>query len=163
MAWPLIILASITLVLGFFQTPLENFLVGHHGGGAAHGGHHAWLLYVAVGLALSGVGLAWLEFGRKGAAKVGFIEKVEPISALFANRWYIDHFYRRFLDYFIYGTVSNLFTRNDRRVIDGGIDGVCRATVGSGWALSFLQSGMLQYNLMVMFAVLALVALYFFF
>jgi NADH-quinone oxidoreductase subunit L len=48
-------------------------------------------------------------------------------------------------------------------VIDGGIDGICRATVGSGWALSFLQSGMLQYNLMVMFAVLALVALYFFF
>jgi NADH-quinone oxidoreductase subunit L len=77
--------------------------------------------------------------------------------------WYIDHFYRRFLDYFIYGIISNLFTRNDRRVIDGGIDGICRATVGSGWALSFLQSGMLQYNLMVMFAVLALVALYFFF
>ena len=163
MAWPLIILASITLVLGFFQTPLENFLVGHHGGAEAHGGHHAWLLYVAVGLALSGVGLAWLEFGRKGASQVGFIEKIEPISALFANRWYIDHFYRRFLDYFIYGIVSNLFTRNDRRVIDGGIDGICRATVGSGWALSFLQSGMLQYNLMVMFAVLALVALYFFF
>jgi len=164
MAWPLIILATITLVLGFFQTPLENFLVGHHGGGEAHGGgHHAWLLYVAVGLALSGVGLAWLEFGRKGASQVGFVEKMEPISALFANRWYIDHFYRLFLDYFIYGIVSNLFTRNDRRVIDGGIDGICRATVGSGWALSFLQSGMLQYNLMVMFAVLALVALYFFF
>jgi len=164
MAWPLIILATITLVLGFFQTPLENFLVGHHGGGGeAHGGHHAWLLYVAVGLALSGVGLAWLEFGRKGASQVGFVEKVEPISALFANRWYIDHFYRLFLDYFIYGIVSNLFTRNDRRVIDGGIDGICRATVGSGWVLSFLQSGMLQYNLMVMFAVLALVALYFFF
>jgi NADH-quinone oxidoreductase subunit L len=163
MAWPLIILATITLVLGFFHTPLENFLVGHHGGAEAHGGHHAWLLYVAVGLALSGVGLAWLEFGRKGASQVGFVEKIEPICALFANRWYIDHFYRLFLDYFIYGTVSNLFTRNDRRVIDGGIDGVCRATVGSGWALSFLQSGMLQYNLMVMFAVLALVALYFFF
>ncbi|MEJ2427646.1 MAG: NADH-quinone oxidoreductase subunit L, partial [Deltaproteobacteria bacterium] len=163
MAWPLIILATITLVLGFFHTPLENFLVGHHGGAEAHGGHHAWLLYVAVGLALSGVGLAWLEFGRKGASQVGFVEKIEPLCALFANRWYIDHFYRLFLDYFIYGTVSNLFTRNDRRVIDGGIDGVCRATVGSGWALSFLQSGMLQYNLMVMFAVLALVALYFFF
>ena len=48
-------------------------------------------------------------------------------------------------------------------MIDGGIDGICRATVGGGRVLSFLQSGMLQYNLMVMFAVLALVALYFFF
>jgi NADH-quinone oxidoreductase subunit L len=164
MAGPLIVLASITVVLGFFQTPLENFLVGHHGAAEGHGGgHHAWLLYVAVGLALSGVGLAWLEFGRKGAAQVGFVERIEPIRTLFAERWYIDHFYRRFLDYFIYGIVSNLFTRNDRQVIDGGIDGICRATVGSGRMLSFLQSGMLQYNLMVMFAVLALVAIYFFF
>lgn len=164
MAWPLIILAAVTLVLGFFQTPLENFLVGHHGGAEGHGGgHHAWLLYVAVGLALSGVGLAWLEFGRKGASQVGFVERLEPVKTLFAERWYIDHFYRLFLDYVIYGIFSNLFTRNDRRVIDGGIDGICRATVGGGRMLSFLQSGMLQYNLMVMFAVLALVALYFFF
>ena len=164
MAWPLIILAAVTLVLGFFQTPLENFLVGHHGGAEGHGGgHHAWLLYVAVGLALSGVGLAWLEFGRKGASHVGFVERLEPVKTLFAERWYIDHFYRLFLDYVIYGIFSNLFTRNDRQVIDGGIDGICRATVGGGRMLSFLQSGMLQYNLMVMFAVLALVALYFFF
>ncbi len=164
MAWPLIILAAVTLVLGFFQAPLENFLVGHHGGAEGHGGgHHAWLLYVAVGLALSGVALAWLEFGRKGASQVGFVERLEPVKTLFAERWYIDHFYRLFLDYVIYGIFSNLFTRNDRQVIDGGIDGLCRATVGGGRMLSFLQSGMLQYNLMVMFAVLALVALYFFF
>jgi NADH-quinone oxidoreductase subunit L len=164
MAWPLIILATVTVVLGFFQTPLENFLVGHHGAAGAHGGgHHAWLPWVAVGLALSGVGLAWLEFGRKGASQVGFVERMEPVKTLFAERWYIDHFYRRFLDYVIYGIFSNLFTRNDRQVIDGGIDGICKATVGGGWVLSFLQSGMLQYNLMVMFAVLAMVALYFFF
>ena len=164
MAWPLIILATVTLVLGLFQTPLENFLVAHHGGAEGHGGgHHAWLLYVAVGLALSGVGLAWLEFGRKGASQVGFVERMEPVKTLFAERWYIDHFYRLFLDYVIYGIFSNLFTRNDRQVIDGGIDGIGRATVGGGRMLSFLQSGMLQYNLMVMFAVLALVALYFFF
>jgi NADH-quinone oxidoreductase subunit L len=75
----------------------------------------------------------------------------------------MDHFYRWFLDNVIYGIFSNLFTRNDRRVIDGGIDGFCRGTVKSGWALSFLQSGMLQYNLMVMFVVIALVALYFLF
>ncbi|MGD9207185.1 MAG: NADH-quinone oxidoreductase subunit L [Syntrophobacterales bacterium] len=164
MAWPLIILAAVTLVLGFFQTPLENFLVGHHGGAEGHGGgHHAWLLYVAVGIALSGVGIAWLEFGRKKASQVGFVERIEPVKTLFAERWYIDHFYRLFLDYVIYGIFSNLFTRNDRQVIDGGIDGICRATIGGGRVLSFLQSGMLQYNLMVMFAVLALVALYFFF
>ncbi|MFP3870340.1 MAG: NADH-quinone oxidoreductase subunit L [Syntrophobacteria bacterium] len=163
MAWPLIILTTITLLLGFFHTPLRDFLVGHHESAAGHGDHHAWLLYVAVGLALSGVVLAWFEFGRKGSSQVGFVERIPPLRTLFAERWYIDHFYRLFLDYVIYGTFSNLFTRNDRRVIDGGIDGICRGTIGGGRILSFLQSGMLQYNLMVMFAILALVAIYFFF
>ncbi|MBW1981015.1 MAG: NADH-quinone oxidoreductase subunit L [Deltaproteobacteria bacterium] len=164
MAWPLIILAAITIGLGFFQAPLEHFLGGLYKVAGAHGGgHHAWLLYTAVGLALFGVVLAWFEFGRPGAAQIGFVERVPAVRDLFAERWYMDLFWRRFLDYVIYGVFSNLFTRNDRRVIDGGIDGICRATVGGGWLLSFLQSGMLQYNLMVMFAVLALVALYFFF
>jgi NADH-quinone oxidoreductase subunit L len=164
MGWPLIILATITVLLGFFEAPLKDFLLGHYAMAAAHeGGHHGWVLYVSVALGLSGIGLTWLEFGRRGAAQIGFVERIPPLCRLFAERWYIDRFYRLFLDYVIYGIISNLFTRNDRRVIDGGIDGVCKATVGSGWMLSFLQSGMLQYNLMVMFAVLGLVALYFFF
>jgi len=164
MAWPLIILAAVTLALGFFQGPLETFLTGAHAVSESHGaGHHAGLLVAAVGLALAGTGLAWLEFGRDGAAQMGFVERLPALRALFANRWYLDHVYRRFLDYVIYGTFSNLFTRNDRRVIDGAIDGMCRATIGSGRLLSFVQSGMLQYNLMVMFAALALVALGFYF
>ena len=163
MAWPLIILAAVTLVLGFFQGPLEAFLARLQTVSGSHdAGHHAWLPIAAVGLALAGTGLAWLEFGRKGAAQMGFVERIPALRALFANRWYLDHVYRRFLDYVIYGTFSNLFTRNDRRVIDGAIDGMCRATIGSGRLLSFVQSGMLQYNLMVMFAALALVALGFY-
>jgi NADH-quinone oxidoreductase subunit L len=164
MAWPLIILAAATLVLGFMEKPLGNFLMGLQPAAEGHGaGHHAWLLYVAVGLALAGTGLAWLEFGRNGAAQVGFVERLPALRALFANRWYLDHLYRRFLDYVIYGIFSNLFTRNDRRVIDGGIDGMCRATIGSGRLLSFVQSGMLQYNLMVMFGALAAAGLCFYF
>jgi NADH-quinone oxidoreductase subunit L len=164
MAWPLLILGAVTLVLGFFESPLESFLMGQKAAAeSVGGGHHAWLLYAAVGLALAGVALAWVEFGRKGSSQVGFVERLPALRALFANRWYLDHVYRRFLDYVIYGTFSNLFTRNDRRVIDGGIDGMCRAAIGSSRLLSFAQSGMLQYNLMVMFVALALVALGFYF
>jgi NADH-quinone oxidoreductase subunit L len=163
MAWPLIILAGITVVLGFFQKPFENFLTGYHPTEGHLGGHQDWLLYVTVGLAISGVALAWLEFGRKGSAKVGFVERFAPIRRLFAERWYLDHFYRRFVDHVVYGIFSNLSARNDQQVIDGGIDGFCRLILGSGRILSFLQSGFLRYNLIVMFAVLALVALYYFF
>ena len=68
---------------------------------------------------------------------------------------------RKLLDSVVYAGFTSVFTRNDRRVIDGGLDGFCRFTVGSGRMASFLQSGMLQYNLAIMVAVVGLVLLYF--
>jgi NADH-quinone oxidoreductase subunit L len=165
---PVMILATVTLVLGFFQSSLEHFLTAGaapHPMPAAHEGEHGighlTLLVAAVGLALSGVAWAYLEFGRKGAAQKGFLSYVPPIQELFGRRWFLDDFYRKFLDRVVYGGLTNLFTRNDRRIIDGGIDGLCFFTVASGRLSSFLQSGMLQYNLLVMIGAVGLVLLYF--
>jgi NADH-quinone oxidoreductase subunit L len=170
MAVPVMILASITLVLGFFQSSLENYLVPQtataaHGQGAhdgGHGGGHLWLLVTAVTLALSGIGLAYLEFGRKGAKQEGFLRRLPRVEQLFARRWYMDDAFRKLLDGLVYCGFTNVFTRNDRRIIDGGIDGFCRFTVGSGRATSFLQSGMLQNNLFVTVAAVGVILLYFF-
>ncbi len=162
MAWPLIILATITVLLGFFQGPLDSFYQRQADIASLAAGHHAWLPFVAIGSALFGVVLAWLEFGRKGASQIGFVDKIVPLKNLFAERWYIDRFYRRFMDLFIYGVVSNLFTRNDQKVIDGGIDGLGRGTVESGRLVSLLHLGMVQYRLLTIFVVLVLLGIYFF-
>lgn len=162
MGWPLIILAAVTVVLGFCQGALEAFFSGQQGIPSAHAGHHGWLPFVAIGAALGGVGLAWLEFGRQGADQVGFVEKIAPINNLFAERWYIDRFYRRFMDIFIYGVVSKLFTQNDKKVIDGGIDGLGKATLETGRFASLLHLGMVQYRLLTIFVVLVFLGLYFF-
>jgi len=162
MGWPLIILAAVTVVLGFCQGALESFFSGQAGIPAAQAGHHGWLPFAAIGSALGGVGLAWLEFGRAGADQVGFVEKIAPLNNLFAERWYIDRFYRRFLDIFIYGMVSKLFTSNDQKVIDGGIDGMGKATVETGRLVSLLHLGMVQYRLLTIFVVLVFLGLYFF-
>ena len=161
MAWPLVILASIVLVLGFFQANLERFLLTVPGAAMPGEGHNPWLIYVSMVFVFAGVSLAWFEFGRKGSTRVGFVERIRLLKALFAQRWYLDHFYRLFLEYVVYRTFARLFTRNESQVINSGIDGLSRLTVSSGRVLSYLQSGMLRYNLMVMFAVLALVGLYF--
>jgi NADH-quinone oxidoreductase subunit L len=180
MAVPCIILAGITLVLGFSQSWLEHFLTGggakmqevaahaaanvHAAAAEAHEGHgagHYALLIAAVSAGLGGIFFAWLEFGRKGAAQVGFLRKFPSVEELFARRWYMDDFLRKSLDTAVYGGLTNIFTRNDRRIIDGAIDGVCNYTIGSGRLFSFLQSGMLQYNLLVMVAGVGLVVLYF--
>lgn len=174
MAVPVMILAGITLVLGFSQDALQHFLVGKsaagmhaaagdgaHAAEEAHGPGHYMLLVSAVCMALAGIAWAWMEFGRKRASQEGFLRSFPRIEALFAARWYLDSFLRKFLDTAIYSGVTSLFTRNDRRIIDGGIDGICIFTVESGRLFSFLQSGMLQHNLLVMIGAVALVVLYF--
>jgi NADH-quinone oxidoreductase subunit L len=159
MGCPLILLTGVTLLLGFLETPLREFLSGSTA--ARLDGDHAWLPFTSVGLAILGVGMAWFEFGRRVAPQVGFAERIPPLRELFTQRWYLDHAYQRFVNIIIDGFFSKTCTENEDRVINDSIDGFCHFTLDSGHLLSFLQSGKLRYNLIVMFAALALVALYF--
>ncbi|MHC1729431.1 MAG: NADH-quinone oxidoreductase subunit L [Syntrophobacteraceae bacterium] len=159
MGIPLIILASITVVLGFLEHPLRDFLTG-----GAHGQvRSASLELAALGLAFAGTALAWLEFGRSGAGQVGFVEKIPPLYNLFAQRWYIDHFYRFMVNRVVDRGISFLCWQNDNKVIDGTIEGLSKATVEGGRIVAFLQTGMVQYRLLAIFAVMVFLSLYFFF
>jgi NADH-quinone oxidoreductase subunit L len=156
MAFPLLVLAFFTLILGFCHDYLQKLLLGE-----VH--HHAmdyFLLVAAVGCALSGIALAWLDWGRKDAKCVGFISKMPALQTFFIQKWYMDHFWRWFLNRIIYGTFSRLFTYNDRRVVDGGVDAVAFSTIGGGRLLSLIQTAFLQYNLLFMVLVLAGVGIY---
>ena len=161
MGYPLVILAGVTLVLGFLETPIHEFLSG--GKAAAQNGGHAWLPFISVGLAALGVCVAWFEFGRRSASQIGFVERVPAVRTLFAQRWYLDHVYQKFVDIVIDGIFSRGCAKNEDKIINEGIDGLCHFTLDSSDILSLLQSGKLRYNLIVMFAALALVALYFLF
>jgi len=94
---------------------------------------------------------------------MGFVDRIPQLYALFSERWYIDRFYRLFLNVVIYGTISRLCTQNDNKVIDGSIDGLGKGTVVTGRLLSFLHAGRVQYRLLVIFVVMVLLGLYFFF
>ena len=163
MAWPLIILAAITLVLGFSKKLLQVFLMGRPGGmEEITGSHHDWLLYVSLSLAAVGLIVTWLEFGRGSAGQVGFVERIPAVKSLFLERWYIDRMYRWLLNVVIYRGVSNVCTKNDNQIIDGSIHAVSEGTVRSGRILSDLHLSMIQYKLMVIFVVIIFLGLYFF-
>ena len=163
MAWPLIILAAITVVLGFGKNMLQLFLIGRPAGmEAAAGNHHAWLLYVSVSLAAIGLMVTWVEFGRAKAGQIGFVERIPAIKTLFLERWYLDRMYRWLLNVVIYRGVSSLCTKNDNQVIDGSIDALSEGTIKSGRMVSELHLSMIQYKLLTMFVVIVLLALYFF-
>jgi NADH-quinone oxidoreductase subunit L len=161
MGFPLLILAGATVVMGFLEIPLREFLA--RGATPPSYWDHAWLPYISVALAVLGVGVAWFEFGRRATPQVGFVEKLPVLRELFAQRWYLDHAYRKFVNSVIDGLLSKGCVKNEDKVINNSIDGFCDFILDGGHLLSFLQSGKLRYNLVVMFAALALVALYFLF
>jgi NADH-quinone oxidoreductase subunit L len=160
---PLLILAAVTLVLGFMEHPLERFLSSVYPEGAPVVHHLAWLPWTAIGLCLAGLLLAWVEFGRPRAPRIGFVERVPALHNLFAERWYIDRFYRWFLDLVIYRLVAGTCEANDRKVIDGGLDGLGQGVQGSGRKVDGLNRVVIQQRLGVMFAVIFFLALYVFF
>jgi NADH-quinone oxidoreductase subunit L len=118
------------------------------------------LLFLAVGAALTGMALAWKDWGCKTAKWQGFIRNFPSLENFFLQKWYMDHFWRWFLNAVIYGTFSKIFTYNDRRVVDGGVDAVAFSCQGGGRLLSFLQTAFLQYNLLFMVLVLAGLGIY---
>jgi NADH-quinone oxidoreductase subunit L len=156
MALPLVVLAGFTLVLGFLMEPLQGYLLGE----VHHHELNYLLLGLAVGAALFGIGLAWVDWGAKTANWQGFIRNFPALENFFIQKWYMDHFWRWFLNAFIYGLFSKWFTYNDRRVVDGGVDAVAFSTQGGGRLLSFLQTAFLQYNLLFMVLVLAGLGIY---
>ncbi len=161
MVWPLMVLAGVTVFLGFGESEIAQFLSSPSGTkpGAYH---HAWLPYAALGLGAAAVLLSWLEFGRRGAAQVGFVDRIEPLHALFSSRWYIDRTYRWLLDHVVYRVFSRLCARNDQKVIDGAVDGLGHATAAAGGLMSILHTGMVQYRLIVVFVSILFMAIYFF-
>jgi NADH-quinone oxidoreductase subunit L len=164
MVWPLMILAGITAVLGFFEHPLKGFLVGHPAATSAHGADSGiWATLVPLFMATAGVGLAWFEFGRKKAPRVGFVDRIPSVRKFFEKRWYIDHVYRFLLDRVIDRGVSALCFQTDSRVIDGGIDGMAQGSAEGGRFLAFLHTSGIQARLLVTFAVMVFLSLYYFF
>lgn len=159
MAWPLVILAAVTVGLGFGEHAVARFLSTPFGA-SPPGSHHGWLPYAALGLGAAAIGLAWLEFGRRGAAQIGFVERVAPLQAFFSERWYIDRAYRWLLDRIVYRVFSRLCARNDQKVIDGAVDGLGHATAAAGGLMSILHTGMVQYRLVVVFVSIVFMAIY---
>jgi len=156
MTFALIVLAIFTLTLGFCQGYLQKFLLRE-----VH--PHAlnyFLLAAALSCGVGGIAVAWFDWGAKGARCQGFIQKLPLLQEFFIQKWYMDHFWRWFLNTVIYGVFSRLFTYNDRRVVDGGVDAVAFSTVGGGRLLSLVQTAFLQYNLFFMVVVLAGVGIY---
>lgn len=162
MAGPLVVLALLTAVMGFLEHPIQAFLGGQTAAAVHQEGHSVWVTLVPLLTALFGVGLAWFEFGRSKASRVGFVERVPFVHNLFAERWYLDRFYGFLLEKVVDKGLSRLCFQSDNKLIDGSIDGMSEGAVKSGRILAILHTEGIQSRLLVTFAVIVFLSLYFF-
>jgi NADH-quinone oxidoreductase subunit L len=155
MAAPVLVLAALTLVLGWLGAWFASRLspgAEEHGALAIGAGP-----LTALALAAAGIALAWLEYGRRGAARIGFVERMPALRDFFANNWYLDRLYAATVERAAVA-LSRMARWNDQTVLDGAGDGFASATVGGGRVLARLQSGYVQMYVSVAVAVMAALA-----
>ena len=150
MAVPLMLLAAATLVLGFFHNPLQGNLHVSEAEGMAHG--FSWpLFFISHGAAAIAICLSWMEFGRRGSAQVGFVEKIPWLHRLFSNRWYLDHFYQWILSHLVDHGVSAWCKQGDDRVIDGTVHRLAKGVFNGGSIISEWHNTVIQTKLRALF------------
>ena len=202
---PLIVLAVGAVLLGFLGVPEDFPVLGPLLGSPLHHlladqfnqwsyvhlphvGFNSSVMLISIAMALGGIGLGYLIYGRKplAAGQRDPLERMGVVWTVLRNKYYIDEIYRatvirgaiglanvcfRFDSGIVDGTVnlvgklterwshvSGLF---DTYVIDGIVNGVGRVTSAVGQELRYIQTGRVQnYMIIVVISVLLLVGVF---
>jgi NADH-quinone oxidoreductase subunit L len=168
MTIPLIVLAALTVVAGLavgipsshgtafarFLSPVLPLDQAEHSAGLAFS-----LLVLSALVAIAGVALAWMVYGRSPvrAASIGVARN--PIHKLLIEKYYIDEIYDFLFVKPIYHFSLWLARVFDPGVIDGLVNGV--ATVVASWArgLRRVQTGfVMNYALGILLGAVAVIA-----
>jgi len=134
---PIALLSLGAVALGFGADALAGYL----GLEAPHASLQE--MAPAIGVALSGVAVAWWDFGRSGSAQRGFLRGAPAVERLFVNGWYIDAFYKAVVARGV-EAIAVVCHALDVRAIDRTTDDMGQGALASGQAASGLQSGNLS-------------------
>ncbi|MCY4582145.1 MAG: proton-conducting transporter membrane subunit, partial [Chloroflexi bacterium] len=147
MAWPLALLAALAAVTGFIALPIGYEGIGTFLFDAAHGPHGfkvepLWLV-ASIVLALGGLALAYVLYGREDTARVDALrERFARVHDVIANRFYMDHAYQWTIDRVVLW-VSGKLARFDRKVVnDVGVNGPGLGVMEAGRRLRYHVTGL---------------------
>ncbi len=144
MLLPLAVLAVLSSVAGFI--PMGEYVAI---GASAHGhaGHSGVNLAIAIPasvLALLGIGLAWLLYGRETGIAASLAGKMGFIYTVIKQKFYFDEVYLFVTKQLIFRLVAAPIAWFDRHIVDGGVNLSGWCTRQSGYVLSLLQTGQVQ-------------------
>ena len=119
--------------------------------------------YVSIGLALFGILLAYLMYSGKKVINPGMFNKNGEsfLYKLLANRYYFPQLYDQISWKLGYGIARGV-DYMDRNIVDGTVNGMSNAVIGSGESVSRMQTGYVRdYAGFVVVGVIVLVAILF--
>jgi len=167
MTVPLGALATLTALAGFAVgipsgagTPFERFLVsvfplpeGERGGFTAYA-----LLLLSVIVVAAGFLLAWLMYMTRAVAPNAIGRPKTRLHTLLLNAYYVDRIYDALIVRPLYAFSVFLARGVDLGVLDGAVNGLGRAVVGSAQRLRRIQTGyVVNYALTMLLGVVVLI------
>ncbi|WP_207492436.1 NADH-quinone oxidoreductase subunit L [Aridibaculum aurantiacum] len=169
---PLIVLAVLSIVGGFFGIPevfaanahsLEHFLdpIIIKGSAEMHHLDHAteyMLMGISVGLALIAIIYAWNRFSKRPE-----LEEQTGAGKVLANKWYIDEVYEAVISRPLLAVAA--FSKNfiEKGIIDGIVNGTGRFIQYSGRQIRHIQSGQVgNYILLMVLSMVLMILLLFY-
>ena len=140
MMLPLWVLALLSLGVGAYST-----ITGHFLQFGPTGEEHApaWLTPAAVGVAIAGIGLAWLVYQRRTIDAGTLASAFGPIRTAALHKFWIDDIYERGLALALLA-FSRIVGWLDRYLVDGVLNVVSAWTVSTGDVLRTVQTGRAQ-------------------
>ena len=119
--------------------------------------------YVSIGLAIGGIFIAWLMYKGKPVIKAGWFNKngESILYKILANRYYFPQLYDQISWKLGYGIARGV-DYVDRNIVDGTVNGMSNAVIGSGDSVSRVQTGYVRdYASVVVIGVLVLIGIFF--
>jgi len=144
MAIPLLVLAVLSVGLGWAVNSFEHFILASVGALPASISHHNRLVPMFAFLAtLFGFGWAYLVYFQKAVSAALLTRRFSLGFKLLKNKYFIDEIYMFFIRYVMFVTSAGL-AWFDRHVVDGAVNGVAWICRRTGEGMRRLQVGHLQ-------------------
>ncbi|GKU27571.1 NADH-quinone oxidoreductase subunit L [Clostridium folliculivorans] len=156
MTLPLVILSVFAVLYGFMNKVFATFIY--------YGTSHTIepniiVMAESVAVALLGIFLGWLIYGKKVVSSEALSVKFKFIYKLLFNQYYLNEIYS-----WVYNTIilsiSRFFNWWDRNIVDGIFDKTTASIKGMGSKLRIIQSGSLQSYAFIFFIAITFIILW---
>lgn len=141
MTVPLLILALLSMLTGFI--PFGEYI--SFNGESIHAEFHLNVAITSVIIALIGIAFAYKLYKKKSDRK----QHESAVFKVIENKFYIDELYLFVTKKILFNRLASPIAWFDRHVIDGAMNGVAWITNKISDQIKGLQSGQLQYYLLI--------------